>query len=120
MVEPRTRPRLPAEPAPAPETTPAPDARPVAVPPAPALPTGPFEEGRRAFLAQDFAAAIRAFELAASESPGNAETQKQLARSLMRAGQVQRALTAYRRYLELAPNAADRAVIETIIEQNSH
>lgn len=117
-VEPRPRPRLPTEPAVTPEAEPAPVVS-MAVA-TPALPSGPFEEGRRAFLAQDFAAAIRAFEQASSESPGNAETQKQLARSLMRAGQVQRALTAYRRYLELAPNAADRAVIETIIEQNSH
>jgi len=94
--------------------------RPAAMIPTPVAPSGPFEEGRRAFLAQDFAAAIRAFEQASSESPGNPEAQKQLARSLMRAGQVQRALTAYRRYLELAPNAADRTVIESIIEQNSH
>ena len=108
------------EPVATPIAEPAVPTHPVAVQTPTAALTGPFEEGRRAFLAQDFAAAIRAFEQASSESPSNPETQKQLARSLMRAGQVQRALTAYRRYLELAPNAADRAVIETIIEQNSH
>ena len=108
------------EPEPTPIVEPGAPTHPVAVQTPIPAPSGPFEEGRRAFLAQDFAAAIRAFEQASSESPSNPETQKQLARSLMRAGQVQRALTAYRRYLELAPNAADRPVIETIIEQNSH
>jgi Flp pilus assembly protein TadD len=87
--------------------------------PAPAA-ASPFEEGRRAFLAQNFSAAIQAFEQVTRETPGNAEAHKQLARSLMRAGQVPRAVTEYRRYLELSPNAADRTVIESIIEQNSH
>jgi predicted RNA polymerase sigma factor len=33
----------------------------------------------------------------------------------MRAGDPNRARRAYRRYLELAPNAADRALIERMI-----
>ena len=121
-TEPRIRhPRTSTiEPVSTPLVEPVAPTHPVAAQTPPPAPSGPFEEGRRAFLAQDFAAAIRAFERASIESPSNPETQKQLARSLMRAGQVQRALTAYRRYLELAPNAADRAVIGTIIEQNSH
>jgi predicted RNA polymerase sigma factor len=35
----------------------------------------------------------------------------------MRAGDVEGAAEAYRRYLELAPSAPDRAIIERMIER---
>ena len=36
----------------------------------------------------------------------------------MRGGDVQRSVAAYRRYLELNPDAADRAIVEGIIAQH--
>jgi serine/threonine-protein kinase len=75
-----------------------------------------YEEGRRLFLANDIPGAIRAFELAARHTPESPDVQKQLGRAYMRAGNVDRAAAAYRRYLELAPNAPDRAIIERLIE----
>jgi serine/threonine-protein kinase len=77
-----------------------------------------FEAGRSAFLAQDFRGAIRSFEEAARLSPTDADVQKQLGRAYMRAGDITRGVAAYQRYLELAPSAPDRAVIESIIAQH--
>ncbi|AKF05615.1 serine/threonine-protein kinase [Sandaracinus amylolyticus] len=76
-----------------------------------------FEEGRRRFLANDVPGAIARFEEAARAAPSDADVQKQLGRVYMRAGDVARSIAAYRRYLELAPDAADRAVVERIIAQ---
>jgi Flp pilus assembly protein TadD len=94
----------------------------VAASPAAVVPLSParraFEEGRSAFLAQDFRTAIRSFEEAARLSPSDADVQKQLGRAYMRAGDITRGVVAYRRYLELAPGASDRAVIESIIAQH--
>ena len=74
-----------------------------------------YEEGRSRFLANDVAGAIASFEEAARLMPGNAQVHKQLGRAYMRAGNVARASAAYRRYLELAPNAPDRAIVERMI-----
>ncbi len=77
-----------------------------------------FDDGRRLFLANDVRGAIARFEDAARLMPGNAEVQKQLGRAYMRGGDVDRSIAAYRRYLALAPDAADRAIIEGIIAQH--
>jgi len=77
-----------------------------------------YEDGRSAFLRQDFRGAIAAFEEAARLSPGDADVQKQLGRAYMRAGDIPRGVASYRRYLDLAPTAPDRAVIESIIAQH--
>ncbi|MBX3252113.1 MAG: protein kinase [Myxococcales bacterium] len=74
-----------------------------------------FEEGRQRFLVNDVAGAITKFEAAARLRPRDAEIQKQLGRAYMRAGDVDAARRAYRRYLELAPNASDRSFIERIL-----
>jgi serine/threonine-protein kinase len=73
-----------------------------------------YEEGRRRFLENDVQGAIASFEEAARAMPGNAQVHKQLGRAYMRAGNVERAAAAYRRYLELYPDAPDRAIVERI------
>ncbi len=78
-----------------------------------------YEEGRRSFLANDVAGAIERFEEAARLMPRNAQVHKQLGRAYMRAGQVDRAAASYRRYLELSPNAPDRAIVERMIGSSS-
>jgi Flp pilus assembly protein TadD len=77
-----------------------------------------FDEGRRLFLSNDVPGAIERFEEAARTMPRSAEAQKQLGRAYMRAGDLPRSIAAYRRYLALAPESNDRAVVERIIAQH--
>ncbi|MCS6797816.1 MAG: protein kinase [Myxococcota bacterium] len=74
--------------------------------------------GRQSLVAGDVRAAIEAFEHAARLAPRNAEVHKQLGRAYMRAGDADRGRQAYRRYLELAPDAPDRAFIERTMQGN--
>jgi serine/threonine-protein kinase len=76
-----------------------------------------YREGRERFLANDIDGAIERFEEAARLMPQNAQVQKQLGRAHMRAGHVPAGVRAYQRYLELAPNAGDRAIIERLIDR---
>ena len=78
-----------------------------------------YEEGRRRFLSNDVDGAITHFNEAARLMPQNADVHKQLGRAHMRAGQVEAARRAYRRYLDLAPQAVDRAIIERIIASDN-
>jgi len=109
----RTRRREPAPSAPVPPEAQVPPASPAQEP----AQTSPYDEGRRLFLANDLSGAIRNFEAAARQSPGSARVHKQLGRAYMRSGQLAAGQRAYRRYLELAPNAADRPIIERLIGQ---
>lgn len=77
-----------------------------------------LERGRQLLLRGDLDGAIAAFHQAARANPGDARAQKQLGRAHMRAGDVRAGITAYQRYLRLAPNAPDRAIIERIIAQH--
>ncbi len=77
-----------------------------------------FREGRQRFLANDYRGAITRFREAARLMPQSARVQKELGRSYMRIDETAQGVRAYRRYLELAPNAADRAVVERIIATN--
>ena len=74
-----------------------------------------YEEGRSRFLANDVTGAIQSFEEAARLMPRNPQVHKQLGRAYMRAGNVDRASASYRRYLELSPNAPDRAIVERML-----
>ncbi len=74
-----------------------------------------FEDGRRRFLEGDVPGAIRSFERARAAMPRSANVHKELGRAYMRSGDVTRARGAYTRYLELAPNAPDRALVEQIL-----
>jgi serine/threonine-protein kinase len=97
-----------------------PEPTPPSHPPEPTLAPGPaaFAEGRRLFLANDVTGAIARFEEAARLMPRDAEVQRQLGRAHMRAGNVAESVAAYRRYLELSPEAPDRTVVESIIARN--
>ncbi|NOY90404.1 MAG: protein kinase [Deltaproteobacteria bacterium] len=77
-----------------------------------------YAEARRLFLSNDLPGAIANFERAARLMPGRARVQKELGRAYMRTGDVSHGVAAYRRYLELAPNAADRAIVQQIIQQH--
>ena len=97
---PRDRPRPgPRDPTPAPPTTP-----------------DPFDDGRDRMSRGDLRGAIAAFERAARAQPRNAQVHRQLGRAYMRLGDTRRGADAYRRYLALAPDAPDRAIIERLIE----
>ncbi len=78
-----------------------------------------YDEGRREFLANDIEAAIRSFENAARLMPQSADVQKQLGRAYMRSGDIARATAAYRRYLDLSPDAPDRAFVERLLENQN-
>ena len=78
----------------------------------------PSELGQRAFRAGDCTTAVRHFERARQANPGNAQIHFMLGRCYFRIGQAERGRSAYRRYLELRPNASNRAFIEDIIRQN--
>jgi tetratricopeptide (TPR) repeat protein len=67
-----------------------------------------YTEGR-------FAEAAREFEVCAGMLPASAKLPYNAARSWERAGDVERAVRQYRRYLEVAPQAADRAEVEGAI-----
>lgn len=76
-----------------------------------------FDEGRRRFLANDVNGAIESFETSRRLSPRNPQVHKQLGRAYMRSGNVSGAASSYERYLELAPNASDRALVEQILQR---
>jgi tRNA A-37 threonylcarbamoyl transferase component Bud32 len=103
--EPRSAPRE-EEPAPA------------VVPPPQDPESAALAEGRRLVLAGDLRGAIARFEEASRAIPSSATLQKELGRTHMRAGNVAQGIAAYRRYLELAPDAPDRAIVERIISQH--
>jgi serine/threonine-protein kinase len=75
-----------------------------------------FAAGRKRFLASDLEGAIRQFERATTLSPSDPRAYRELGRARMRTGAVDDAIRAYRRYLELAPEAPDRAVVKAIVE----
>ncbi len=76
----------------------------------------PYERGRQRFLSNDVRGAIAAFESAARLEPRNPQIQKELGRAYMRAGDSERGRAAYRRYLQLAPNAPDRTLVERMLQ----
>ncbi|MBX3274775.1 MAG: tetratricopeptide repeat protein, partial [Sandaracinaceae bacterium] len=74
-----------------------------------------LDRGREAMIAGDLRGAIDHLERYARANPSHAVVQQQLGRAYMRAGDVERGVAAYRRYLRLAPNAPDRAIVERIL-----
>jgi len=71
--------------------------------------------GREAFNAGDISQAIQHFEDAKRSNPSNADVHLMLGKCYYRVGQTNLGRAAYRRYLELRPNAPNRAFLESII-----
>ena len=65
---------------------------------------------------QRFADAAREFDVAATIVPGSAKLAYNAARCWERAGDVEKAIDRYRRYLKLAPDAPDRPAIARTID----
>lgn len=109
-----------ASPAPA-QTDAAPASAPASAAPrelepgAPPLATQRYRTGIEMYLRGDFAGAAREFKVAQAVAPDSPKLAYNLARSLERAGDVPGAVAAYRRYLEVAPQAADRADVERVL-----
>jgi Flp pilus assembly protein TadD len=90
-----------------------------AAPPAPSAPgargtdsTALFKEGNALFQKGDVAAALAKYQEAARLNPSDAKTQRQIGYCYNRLGQHERAEPYLRKYLELAPNAADAAFVK--------
>ncbi len=79
--------------------------------------SSPYELGQKAFASGNVSTAVQHFERARRANPGNAQVHFMLGRCYYRIGQTDRGRASYRRYLELRPNASNRAFIEEIIGQ---
>lgn len=71
--------------------------------------------GRGLYLDRDFEGAAEEFGAALQIFPTSAKLAFNLARTLERMGRAEEALEHYTRYLELAPQAPDRAAVEGVI-----
>jgi tetratricopeptide (TPR) repeat protein len=67
------------------------------------------------YLRGDYAGAAREFKVAQALAPDSAKLAYNLARSLERAGDVPGAIAAYRRYLEVSPQATDREDVTRVL-----
>jgi Mg-chelatase subunit ChlD len=76
-----------------------------------------FEQGLRALLARDYKAALKSFRAFVALAPSHPSGLFNLALALEATDHYKGAVEFYRRYLEAAPNAPDRAEIERRIEQ---
>lgn len=84
-------------------------------PDAPPLAEQRYQIALRLYAEGQYAAAAREFRVALKIVPGSARLAYNLARSLERAGDTGPAIDAYERYLERAPQAADRADVEKVL-----
>ncbi len=101
------------------EESTAPEAEPPVVPARPARAANPNEamkDAERLMREGDIAGACRKGEDQKQATPEVAQVHRFLGKCYMRAGQAQIAKTHYRRYLELAPAAADAAFIRSIVK----
>lgn len=76
-----------------------------------------FERGRQAMLQRDYQSALEAFRSFVSAEPDNPAGLFNLAQALEATDHYKGAAEYYSRYLEVAPNAPDRAEVERLIQQ---
>jgi serine/threonine-protein kinase len=79
-------------------------------------PKSPFAEGEALFRSGDVEGALAKYQEAARANPNDAKTQRQIGKCYNRLGQRDRALPYFKRYLELAPDAADASFIRAILD----
>jgi serine/threonine protein kinase len=101
---------------PATAAEPAPIAAPVREHRAPTPAADPMKEAERLLAQGEVANACKKGEEQKTMTPRLPSIYKFLGKCYMRAGQPERAKEAYRRYLELAPDAADAAFIKSIVK----
>ena len=70
-----------------------------------------YQSALTLYRKRQFADAVREFRVALKLMPDSPRLTFNLARTLERAGEVEQAVAAYARYLELAPEAKDREVV---------
>ncbi len=99
-------------------------APPVAAAPEPAAaakpstaPKGAFAEGEALFKGGDVDGALAKYQEAARANPSDAKAQKMIGKCYNRLGQHDRAVPYLKKYLELAPDASDKAFIQAQIDQ---
>lgn len=76
-----------------------------------------FERGRQAMLQRDYQSALEAFRSFVSAEPDNPAGLFNLAQALEATDHYKGAAEYYSRYLEIAPNAPDRAEVERLVQQ---
>jgi tetratricopeptide (TPR) repeat protein len=79
------------------------------------VPRGSCQPGDRLFDDGEVLRAARTYEGCLGERPHDATLWRRFARCLMRIGNRSGALDAYRRYLDLAPNAPDAVFVRAIL-----
>jgi eukaryotic-like serine/threonine-protein kinase len=84
--------------------------------PAPHTFAGAYAEGDALFKGGDVSGALARYEEAARLNPQDARTQRQIGKCYTRLGQRDRATPHFRKYLELAPDAADAPFIRALVE----
>ena len=84
-----------------------PDASPIAV--------SRYKTGIKLYRAADYKGAAREFTVALGVMPNSAKLAYNAARSFERADDPREAIRLYQRYLELAPDAKDRADVEAVV-----
>jgi serine/threonine-protein kinase len=83
----------------------------------PAAPKGAFAEGEALFKSGDVDGALAKYQDAARANPSDAKAQKMIGKCYNRLGQHDRAVPYLKRYLELNPDASDKAFIQAQIDQ---
>jgi serine/threonine-protein kinase len=83
----------------------------------PAAPKGAFAEGEALFKSGDVEGALAKYQDAARANPSDAKAQKMIGKCYNRLGQHDRAVPYLKRYLELNPDASDKAFIQAQIDQ---
>jgi len=101
----------------APPVAAAPVAAAASPPAVPSPPKGVYAEGEALFRGGDVEGALAKYQEAARANPSDAKAQKMIGKCYNRLGQHDRAVPYLKKYLELSPDASDKAFIQAQIDQ---
>jgi Flp pilus assembly protein TadD len=85
--------------------------------PPPSAPKGALAEGDGLFRGGDVEGALAKYQEAARANPSDAKAQKMIGKCYNRLGQHDRAVPYLKKYLDLLPDASDKAFIQAQIDQ---